>query len=697
MEKEKAVYAPGELKQVRNRLGPIDENEARRMAELLGGEVGVERAVTDENSSARASQKSGGKGKGGGSQPMRRVETAAEAEAQSPPKKTVPKKKLDPEDDPAVPFQVSYWERVKMARYAAQPRFEIKSMLQIIDAICSFFRKDVDLVSGSFVIKRMDEYYKKIEVLVVSTRTMFPRNNIKNNEQLKKMSPFMYSILNTIRYWNIERITSDIAKMQSRPRHVKVASFAEILRAVYKPLFILERLDFEVHIKGAYKLLYKLLYIENPVEAKGKYQELIRSALVAYETITKDIHYLLYPLLMKLLSNKWLPYQRFFLERRNRIMAFLNVTEEECLSPENMFQKDTPEEASGEQPQEESAPENQVEPESSEAAAKRVANETERKALERGLRTLESLFPQAGWDRLDTYPDLYSYFAKVLNLKKGYELIAPTDPLLQVSILMQILEELFFGLRYVSFGTIEGADPSEGSDGNFLEKIIDEWHDYELTFTQEYLNRLIEYCQLLESSAESRTSNYAQRLYTELQWIKRLCFLPHYQFDSIGGSPIKKSKIPPLYPEIRRARKYLTVIATSIEEGNKQGGAEKQVSCEGINNPWASYNFQIANPLSMRLNTLLGSNKRNNASLVFFTLSVVTVLDYLVNNEESWAYQNHSTPLFRSINGEGVIPQFGVDEKIDADLLFKQVMKTRQKEKKEGLPLPSLNTEGAVN
>ena len=146
------------------------------------------------------------------------------------------------------------------------------------------------------------------------------------------------------------------------------------------------------------------------------------------------------------------------------------------------------------------------------------------------------------------------------------------------------------------------------------------------------------------------------------------------------ASSIKKSTIPPLYPEIRRLRKYLTIVASGIEQGSKQGGAEKQAVCKGINNPWAPYNFQVANPLSLRLNALLGQTKRNNASLVYFTLSVVTVLDYFVNNEDSWAYGDNSGTLFRSINGEGIIPQFGVDDKIDADALFKQVMKARKKE-----------------
>ncbi|MDR0525331.1 MAG: hypothetical protein LBG90_05615 [Spirochaetaceae bacterium] len=675
MAKDKAIYAPGELGRVRQNLGNLDPNEAKRIAEMLGGEVGVERSAVPEKTGPIAKRHPSGK-----AQPMRRVEIldppVPETDSAGKDKKGNPKlKKLIPEDNPAVPIHQSYFERLKMDRYAAETTFEIKSILQVTASFFAFFKRNEDYVNPGFVTNRLDEYYKKLEVLVNSTRTMFPRNNLKNNEQLKKMSPFLFSILDTIRNWNIERVSSDMAKMQARSKMVKVSDFTEILRAVYKPLFILEQLDVDLHIKGAYKLLYKVLYLDDPMEAKEKYQETIRTTLVSYDAVNKDLHFLLYPLLLKLLSSNWLPYQRFFMERRHRLMEFLNVTEKDRIDPESLFQK--PEEG---QTEEEKKPEEEAktpEEEDPQAAARHAANQAERKAVERGLRTLESLFPQAGWDRLDTFPDLYVYFAKVLDLKNGYELIAPSDPLLQTSILMRIVEELLFGLRFVNFEIIEGVDAH-------LDEIINQWRDYEMHFTQEYLTRLREYCQILEtSSADAKGSSYAKRIHNELQWIKRLGYLPHYQFSSVGGSPFKKNNIIPLYPEVRRLRKYLTVVAAGIEQAGKAGGSEKQAPCRGIANPWANYNFQIANPLSMRLNSLLAPSKRHNASLVYFTLSVVTVLDYFINNEESWAYENSNSPLFRSKDGAGIIPQFGVDEKIDADSLFKQVMKDRQKEKQE--------------
>jgi hypothetical protein len=55
----------------------------------------------------------------------------------------------------------------------------------------------------------------------------------------------------------------------------------------------------------------------------------------------------------------------------------------------------------------------------------------------------------------------------------------------------------------------------------------------------------------------------------------------------------------------------------------------------------------------------------------------MTVLDYLVNNENSWAYMERPGPLFRSIRNEGISPLFGVDEKLDADQIFKDSLKKK--------------------
>jgi hypothetical protein len=678
------------------------------MAQILGGEVGYEKSAADnarpQPRSGRSRRETvdiavGGRPGASGHAPKRRVELSGAdgGKAPAPSKKAVhPPDKEMAADDPAVPFKISYLERIKMDRHASLPEFDIKSPAQALFSLFSFLGDPPDYVNPLFINKRIGEYYRRIEQLVTSTRTLFPRNNPARSERLKKTSPFVFSVLDTIRYWNIERISGDLEKIQAHPRLAKVAEFSDILRAVYKPLFILEELDPDIHIKGSYKLLYKLLYIENPMNAKEKYQGLIRTALVAFADVRRDVHYLLYPLLMRLLSDRWLSYEQFFINRRRRFMAFLNVSAQDRIVPADMSaqqiesgnleklsagEEEAADQNSGSAGEEEEDPDD---PAVVERRAKRAVQEAEQKALNRGISVLESLFPKAGWDRLSTFPDLYPYFVDMFSLKKGYELIAPTDPLQQVAVLMFILEELLFGLRYVSFGTIERADASPIRIEDYLGSIINNWQRYiDLGFNKGYLPRLVEYCRILENTADSRNSTYAKRTLNECHWLKRLYFLPHYKFESLGPPPFQKEDTTPLYGEMRLLRRYLTEVAQGIELGNRQGGAEAQAPCDGIDNPWEPYNFEVPNPVSIRLDALLGPKKKNNASLIYFTLAVTTVLDHLVNNENSWAYENRPGPLFRSIDGEGVMPLFGVETKIDADLIFRQVIKQKDRDRQK--------------
>ncbi|MDR3335822.1 MAG: hypothetical protein LBT16_01335 [Treponema sp.] len=687
MAKDKAVYAPGELDKTRGRLGTLDPNEAKRLAHLLGGEVGVERSPDPPPPPPRTSRSGGGSRGSDGrkrSAPRHRVELAPDEDELDGEAKKL-QKAYDAADNPTLPIKLSYRERVKMDKYMGQTEFEIKGPFQVLKSIFSIASPPPDYVSSRFVTKRLSEYYERIESLVTATRTLLPRNNIRRNEQLKRVSGFTYRIIDIFRYWDIEHINSELTRIQLHPRENQIPQLAEILKKIYKPIFLLEKMDFEAHIKEAYKLVYKIIYLENPNEKTNKHQELIKTALVSWNLIRKEIRYLLYPLLMKLLSDRWLSCEEFFANRRNRLMVFLGVSEAEQLLPsmaeppktdEDLKESlDENEDGQNEETEEENNEDNDTV--SKEANDKKVVRENERKAVDRGLVTLETLFPKSGWTKAALEADFYPYFSDVFKLRKEYALISPLDGLQQVSILIRILEELFFALRSVTFGMINGPDGLENA-GDALTPVINNWHYFINHLDKEYLPRLSEYCRILETAAESRTSNYAKRLLDELYWIKRQYFMPLFKFESSFPPPFQKGDVIALYPQVRALRKYLTAIAGGIEKGNKAGGAARRVPCDGIDNPWEPYIFQIPNPVSMRLDTLLRGNQKSNASLVFFTLAVVIVLDFIINNEESWGYYRDGgrpAALFRSVNDEGIVPQRGVDKEIDTEAILKEMVK----------------------
>jgi hypothetical protein len=576
-----------------------------------------------------------------------------------------------------------------MDRFCALPEFKIKSFGQVVMTVFSFFAEPPDRVSTAFINKKLNAYYKKVEQVVTSVRTLFPRNNGKRNDKLKRVSPFSYRLLDLLRNWNLEQIAAGISKVQSHPRNVTISELSDMLKTIYRPLFILEQMDTDVHIKGAFKLLYKILYLENPMDAKEKYQGLIRDALTGFNDVRRDLHYFLYPLLMKLLSDRYLSYETFFSARRNRFMDFIGATEANQMDPAGMAAElgagadlslgdDDGEAEKKDEEAKDGEPkvEDPNDPEVIARKEKEVAQEKEHKAMLQGVASLEALFPKAGWERLSSFPDIFPYFRNIFNLQGGYDLIAPADPLLQTVVIMRVLDDLFLGIRNIHFGTVLNNESGPIQMDEAISNIIGNWHNYiDMAMQKEYLPRLSEYCRILEQSGESRNSNYAKRLLCELHWVKRLFFFPYYKFDMLFPPPLQKKDIDPVYPAIRSLRRYLTLVAAGIEQANKIGGADKMVPCDGIDNPWEPYSFAIANPVSTRLDALLPPKRRNNATLIFFSLAFATVLDHLVNDENSWAYRDRIPTLFRNVGG---MPQFGIDRSIDTDMVFTESIRQRE-------------------
>ena len=119
------------------------------------------------------------------------------------------------------------------------------------------------------------------------------------------------------------------------------------------------------------------------------------------------------------------------------------------------------------------------------------------------------------------------------------------------------------------------------------------------------------------------------------------------------------------------------MVAVGIEQGNRKGGATAKAPCNGIDNPWEPYHFDVPNPVSKHLDALLPPEKRNNSILIFFALSTATLLDNLLNSETSWAYDDNSVTLFRSNNDDGSTPLFGIEKRIDTEAIFRDSIRKK--------------------
>ena len=99
----------------------------------------------------------------------------------------------------------------------------------------------------------------------------------------------------------------------------------------------------------------------------------------------------------------------------------------------------------------------------------------------------------------------------------------------------------------------------------------------------------------------------------------------------------------------------------------------------GVLNPWDRYRFDIPNVISKRLDVLLGAKRQTdtsatNANLIKYTLCIIAVLDWWLNNPESPAYTTDSRYIYRISEKDGG-PEFSVPERNDQNQLFAAAVK----------------------
>jgi hypothetical protein len=328
---KKPVYEPGDLDKVKNRLGPIDEKESKLMQKLLGGEVGEEKRSSSNNGVRKSVSSSGGVSK-----PKRIIEVASSTGGENIQYNTAPKF--------VRPGPLSYSERVKMDTFAGNSEFGIKTLIQVLVSRISIFKAPPDRVSRWFVKTNLNEYYEQLEHLVTATRLMFPRSNAYLGNKLRTASQTAFKILNTIRQWKLDVISSEIGRLQTHPRSVLVKDFEVMLREIYRPIYIMEKLDAEKDIRSAFHTLYGILFTENPTKETEKQQVKISEALHAWQYVRYKLHYLMYPLLMKTIGEYFQEYDLFFIENEDNYLLFLGLDKSDRIYPASIQQesKNTP-------------------------------------------------------------------------------------------------------------------------------------------------------------------------------------------------------------------------------------------------------------------------------------------------------------------------------------------------------------------
>lgn len=657
-------YDPGELDKVRGRLGDLSRDEAQRMAKVLGGEVGAERQDDVLEQKYRKLADLNRRRSDRFVPPLDAAGGHRETPSNVPPRRPTPRPGAHP-----VRSRRGYFSRLRMDFLAARAEHQMKSIWNALAAIFSFAFEVEDIVSPRFIKNADAIFYTTIENLVIAVRKLVARYE-KTPIPTPRIQYFK-DILAVIKGWEIEKLSAEIARLQASPRRVPFEECAELCRLIFAPMVRLADLEPNYHIGRALKHFHDVDMLSLPqnspdVDAVKLQYTMSRDMQLR---VFVDLRHRLYPLLLKLASPRFCSQGELFSSEREALLAFLHLKPEQIIPAKELkdiAQTGSPpgSDASGGQSSESTEP-NAAEGQDggAEDGASRAPSLPE--AIEPGLGLLDDLFPQAGWRRILEFPDMYPYFQPIFEFPRGAELIPPEDPLQQVMVLLALLQEFFYGFRAIQFGTLLDEHGNSYRFGDTIEGLTENWHLFlDELLGKNYLSLLDDYAhQEGHTFGDRRQSEYSEKLELDLLWTKRRYLLPKLDIKIRKGlRPNVSPQVPKLWETVRDVRAALEKVVADIQVGR----------AKSIENLDEDFSFAVESFVSKRLRAVLGrqrpterflAKRTNNASLVYHTLSVLRVFDYLLNDQECFYYgwyneANH--PLVRRDPSRGDITLFTV-------------------------------------
>ncbi|MCR4735007.1 MAG: hypothetical protein K5829_08400 [Treponema sp.] len=642
-----ADWEPGTLDKTRRNIGEIDADEAAAMARKLGGQVMYERSSSNSanpgssksgrivrNTSSSSSSDNGGSS----SSKIKGVETVH-----------TPRRK---EELPSISKKVNAAIDKLMMSY----EFKIKPNYGFFNFIRTLQKNGTERLLPEFYVYKMKKDIEHMESFTTVIKTLIQIAPATYKSKIASGSETKFKFLRMVAGWSLATIRQENVDIQNKSEPVITADLISYVRNVYKTVLTL-------YYFGSNKIpkLIKEIYTDEaayPDSPQDKLSHMAKQAITEWLYIDTEIIKKYYPLLMRMCSDTFELYPDFFTEKIGEILKFTGLHKFDLLLPEK------PKEAEKTQEKPKSAP-----------PQKGIKDET----VLMGIKILNQMFPQAGFDRLDEHPDMYPYFQPLFKFDDGFNMLSPENPVQVIMILQRIIEDCFLGCRNIKFATNEKA--KEGTDS--IQSIMDEWAAYrEDTFDRLYCEPLKDLTNSVYSQPDFAKSHIGKRTITSLLWQTTYHFMPNFKFDQLLlEHPTDESKYRPLFHRTDFARKYLTLVINECDAAAKTRGVVSQ-----IENPWEHYKFDIGGEVSKRLDVLLGAQNKTattnatNANLLKYTLCIISVLDWWINNPGSPAYATDPMNIYRVSASDGK-PQFSVELRKDQNALFIEAIKANYQKK----------------
>lgn len=635
-----ADWAPGTLDRTRKAIGQLDPGEAEIMSKKLGGEVMYERS--DSSSSSGKSSK--GTGRLIRQTSSGNSENTSGSDAAASGQRGNGTRRRQEELATVTPKLSSLFDKLMM-----RDEYGIKPNYGLFNFIKYFQQNGHEQVVPEFCTVTLKHHVENLSGFITVIKTLIQIAPASYKAKIANGNEIKFKFLRMIAGWTMQSVKLAHIELMDLPQPYVVQDLIPYIRAVYKLLI-------QVYYYGENKIpkLIKEIYTDEvsyPESPQEKLSSLAKEAITSWLYIQNEIVKKCYPLLMRMCSDTFEEYPDFFKIKVADILKFVGLHKYDLLLPEKA---------------------KAVKTEDSEKK-KKTALVPEKGVKDQivmtGIKLLDQLFPQAGFTQLENHPDMYPYFQPLYHFADGFNVLSPENPMQVTVVLIRILEDFFVGCRNIDFKPVSTA-VSEEKDS--ISSVMDDWSAYrENVFEKLYCDPLNDLVNQIYSQDDYEDSQFGKKLITSLLWQTQWHFLPNFKFDQlILERPQDESKYRPLFLRTDFARSYFTEAVSLCDKVASMRGDVSMIS-----NPWDHYKFDISNEISKRLDTLLGGNNTtattnaNNANLLKYTLCILSVLDWWINNPESPAYSTNPRRIYR-ISEEDGKPKFSVPERNDQNKLF---------------------------
>ncbi|MCR4789955.1 MAG: hypothetical protein K5839_02625 [Treponemataceae bacterium] len=668
-QKPRAIYKPGELDATRRNLGDISEAEAKRVAGILGGEIGIEKSKPIDTELLRSRQPYA-KGQKVSRKTNVNKPSKEDYASYSSNKKTEKKAQLP---------VLNSKEKTKFDRLMASSAHKIKRPQNFINFLLSI-GKAPDRVSPSFVTVRLVNDMAHMQKFFTAVKTIISEGDVDYRMKITEFQASRFKFLRFINEFNLNSIKEAHKKIGENPENVTVADMIPFIQEIYRPLLKIFYLGEKTVVKYVRDTYNDVTQLSKTKQAAlvGMVREASTEWMYIYNQVIKG----LYPLLMRMVCNECLTFAKFFNKYGSKILVFLDMTKFDIILPEEDGGASLKEEEAKFKAMEEAKKkENEKKEEEAEDFEEESSYQGEMpKSVRQALNALEMIFPDAGWMNLGNGTDLYPYFQPIYKFPDGFNLLSEKNPMQVVIVLLRILEDMFQGCRNIKF--MDDKDLSDDRYKDTISTIFSEWTTYEEdAFERNYIPTMNDLANHLSTQIDFGTTPYARKQIASMLWLAKMVFLPYieYEFFFMEKNNINVS-YRPLPNRVRFLKQTWSTLITRIEKERaaaKATGKELNTQLLGSENILDTYTFSVPNTVSRRLDALYGLKSRTNLTLLKYTLSVIIVLNWWIWDKNSPAYKMDVGIPYRLDSDEKTI-LFSVPTRSDQNIVFNRYIKARQ-------------------